>query len=299
MNQNNVPMDVEKDCQYFQDIWESKSKNRVFHTADKWNERAKNWAVELNENAAFQESMTQRVMATVEYLQKRGVLSKESSVIDIGCGPGRFVSEFAKLCDYVVATDISSEMLALAAEHAKEQQQSNVDCIECDFQTTSIADQGWQKRFDLVFTSITPAISTMDCLEKMLQMSRGWIFNSSFLYQYDSIETEIASQIFSESVPPQRAHSHWFYALLNIVWLKGYYPILDYFDHKRIEKMEGNELLINYYTRLFDHYELANKEEKIAEFLRLKTDENGLVERETQKRYGWILWNVNEQVERV
>lgn len=296
---NDIPMDLARDFDYFATIWEFKSKNREFHTEEKWNKRAQDWRLELAENPEFVASTRERVQATVAYLKNRGLLAATDSVIDIGCGPGRFVSEFAKSCQHVVATDISSDMLSLAKQHAEAQKQTNIDFVVCNFQQVDIASQGWEKAFDLVFTSITPAISTVACLDKVAQISRNWAFNSSFLHWHDSLEDEIASSVFGQAVPPQRAHSHWYYALLNLIWLQGYFPISDYFTHKRDETMQLTDITIDYYMRIFDTIDIPNKREKLTSFLQSKANQDGTIQRSTEKVYGWLLWNINNRTERI
>lgn len=296
---NNIPMDLEKDFEYFSTIWEFKSKNREFHTEEKWNERAQDWNIELTENPEFVASTNERVQAITSYLKNRGLLTSTDSVIDIGCGPGRFASEFAKSCHDVVATDISPDMLALAEEYAKMQNQTNIDFIVCDFQKVDIDSLGWKKAFDLVFTSITPAISTVECLDKVEQISRGWAFNSSFLSWHDSLEVEIVSSVFGQDLPPQRAHSHWYYALLNLIWLQGYFPVTDYFTHTRNETMQLTDIIIDYYMRIFDGIDISNKRAKLEIFLQSKTNQDVTIQRTTEKVYGWLLWNVNNKMERI
>lgn len=69
------------------------------HTADIWDKRMKNWkqnfwTANLKDNGSGK-SMA-RVRETAAYLKQAGVLGPDTDVIDIGCGPGRFVSEFAR-----------------------------------------------------------------------------------------------------------------------------------------------------------------------------------------------------------
>ena len=75
------------------------------HTADIWDKRMKNWkqnfwTANLKDNGSGK-SMA-RVRETAAYLKQAGVLGPDTDVIDIGCGPGRFVSEFACTARMVV-----------------------------------------------------------------------------------------------------------------------------------------------------------------------------------------------------
>ena len=85
-----------------------------------------------------------RVQATADFLRKHGLLDADMDVIDIGCGPGRFVAEFAKTAHYVEGTDLSPKMLEYAAEYAASQGIHNVSFIPCDFKQLDIDEMGWR-----------------------------------------------------------------------------------------------------------------------------------------------------------
>lgn len=292
-----IPIHLEEDYVYFSELWEHKSKTN-YHSNHKWNERAADWKIELRDNKAVQESNKERVDATMEYLENHQLLKKTDNVIDIGCGPGRFVVEFAKRVQNVVACDISDKMLELAKEYAEQEKVENVQFSVCDFFNVDIAQQQWEKKFDLVFTSITPAIGTLEAIEKINRLSRQYVFNSCSLHRQDSIEQCLAADVFHIETLKKRSHSHWYYALFNLLWLQGYYPETHYYKQHRTETLANGEMLVKYYIRLFKDYDIPNKREIISEFLKAQADSDNNVQREIEHHYGFLLWNVNDRTNR-
>lgn len=293
-----MPIHLEEDYTYFSELWEYKSKQN-YHTNEKWNRRAEDWKIELRDNQAFQESNQERVAATIDFLKQKKLLNKSDSVIDIGCGPGRFVIEFAKHVKEVYACDISERMLDLTREYASEENIQNIVYDSCDFMTLDVDEKKWNNKFDLVFTSITPAIGTIQGIEKINQMSREYVFNSCSIHRSDSIEKKLANGVFQIEQLKKRSHSHWYYALYNLLWLQGFFPLTHFFKQNRVEKLDYGEMLIHYYMRLFKSYDIPNKKDKIEAFLKKECDSNFQVTRDIEHHYGWLLWNVNEQTQRV
>lgn len=292
-----LPLHLDTDYNYFSELWEYKSKTN-HHTTEKWDARAKDWAIELSENSCFQQSNRERVLATTAYLRQNDLLQPGDTVIDIGCGPGRFAVEFAHSVKEVYASDISQNMIDLAKKYAQRQHIDNMTYMVNDFTTLNVQEMNWNRKFDLVFTSITPAIGTLAGLEKINSMSCGHVFNSCYIYQSDSLEKSIAHEVFHTETAAKRAHSHWYYALFNLLWLQGYFPLTHYFKQDRTETLDCNDMLIRYYTRLFEHVDDIDKQNKIASFLSSHSKDNQIV-RNTQHHYGWLLWNVNHRVERI
>ena len=171
-------MNLKRDYEYFASIWNEKENSNRRHTKEAWNGRASSWGKELEKKEHFQQSMDDRVYASVEYLKQHGALKNGMEVIDIGCGPGRFVTEFARTAKHATGLDISEKMVELGEAHARECGLDNVTFMAEDFSSVDIEEMGWKKKFDLVFTSITPAIGTMKDLEKAIDICKSYCFNS-------------------------------------------------------------------------------------------------------------------------
>jgi SAM-dependent methyltransferase len=229
-------------------------------------------------------------------------LTREQDVIDIGCGPGRFVAQFAQSAHHVVGTDLSSRMLQYGAEYARELGVTNTSYIESDFKKADLDALGWRKRFDLVFSSITPAISGRAGLEQMMAMSRGWCFNSCFVHSRDTLQEKMAQELLGKTKEDGwNGHWHWFYALFNLLWLRGYYPETSYYTEQEEERLPADhKTAADLAARLAGDFgqEVSELEGAIFSYLSAHADEDGFVTRCRETTYGWILWNVNDRTER-
>lgn len=78
------------------------------------------------------------------------MLSKELTIVDIGCGDGYITMAAAPLVGKVIAVDISAAMLRLLAKKADENGITNIETLESDAQDIPLADSS----VDLVCASM-------------------------------------------------------------------------------------------------------------------------------------------------
>ncbi len=231
-------------------------------------------------------------------LKKRGLLGPESRVVDVGCGPGRFVAELAKTAGHSAGIDLSPRMLEHGAAYARSLGLANVSYHVCDFRKADIKAMGWEKQFDLVITNITEAVQNIEDLEKLMAMSRGYCLNSSFVHWRDELEEEIGAQVFGlEPRPHPLADGRLFYALFNLLWLKGYYP--ETFFHKQIteDRVGPDEDMCRYYAQLFaeDKVDVASHTQRIKDYICRQAAADGMVPLRSERYFGYVLWDVRDK----
>ncbi len=107
----------------------------------------------------------------IKFLKEKGVLNKDTTVADICCGPGTHAIDFAKLCKEVYALDISENMINILKDKAKAQKLKNIEAECCDF-----FKKDFNKNFDLVFVSMSPILNELDTVDKLLEMSKRYLF---------------------------------------------------------------------------------------------------------------------------
>ena len=292
-------MDNKTDFEYFKDIWESFDSGWKSNSADVWNTRASDWESLLGDDTAFKRSHSERIAKVAEYLRGRGLLGNDSSVVDIGCGPGRFVAEFAKTAGHVLGIDLSDKMVENGEKHARDMGLPNTSWHACDFKNVDIDDMGWRGKFDLVFTSITHAVNNIDSLRKAMSISRAHCFNSSFVNYVDDLESRVSEEVFSRGYKSKPMwNGRWFYALFNILWLEGYYPETNYYKRTADENVPVDDELVRYLTRTFSKEKNENDmaiKPKISEYLYSISDKDGMIMRHSERLYGWVLWDVREK----
>ena len=283
---------------YFKESWEEKRAPQVLHTRQRWDAKAPEWEHGMEKDTVMKQVTAARIEAAVRFLTSKGCLTGSQDVIDIGCGPGRFVAEFAKTARWVTGTDLSSKMLEFGAAYCQKKGLENVSFVPCDFETVSLEEMGWEKSFDLVFASMTPALSTFSSLEKMIRMSRGFCCDSCCILTRSTMEDELCKALGAETVGPAW-DGRLFYTLLNLVWLMGYFPYTDYYPIAYTDRQAVTmEMVREKLQRICKGTELEEWQVEKGYRHLMDLSENGVYEDRCSNWYGAVLWDVRIRTER-
>lgn len=259
------------------------------HNSETWDRIALGWN-HHSENGP--DKHDKKIVAISEFLKDRGALTPTSDVLDLGCGPGAYAMEFAKYAKSVTCSDVSPVMIEYCKESALKAGLKNVSFKEADFITQSVDELDFRKKFDLVFTSLTPAMDGLESVEKITETTRKWAFNNSFVYFKDELKNEVMDKVFGMP-PSNKWGSSSPYCLWNILWLKGYYPEMNYYreDLTKVYEVSERTALDVAENIIRDR---APSDEEVSEVLKyLKaTYTDGKVLRETEALYAWTLWKI-------
>lgn len=114
-------------------------------------------------------SMCKDVNHILNWCQNKNVSFSGASILDIGAGTGTIAIPLAQIGAHVTAMDISEGMLAALNEDAKEQGLSGkVSTHQSDWDAFPL-----NQKYDIVIASMTPAISDLQKIEKMLGATKG------------------------------------------------------------------------------------------------------------------------------
>lgn len=282
------------DLHYFIALQESQPIDTLDHSAEKWNHRADAWEKERVHGRRG--TNNDRINNTVAYLKSRGLLGAKDDIVDIGCGSGCFAVEFARTTRSVMGLDIAEKMIHYGEEHAKREGVHNVTFCIRDFQTLDVEREGLAGRFDLVFSSLTPAIHGMNGLNKVIQMSRAYCCYVTHVSSTNQLERQIMWDVFDRE-PPVRWDGRCFYSLLNILFLMGYYPEVTY-DHRHRERHIVSDA--DYVELLMEHM-LSPQEctpenqARINTWIQKHADGDGAITEISDTCYGRILWDVRQR----
>ncbi|MEW9121741.1 MAG: class I SAM-dependent methyltransferase [Thermotaleaceae bacterium] len=256
--------------------------------ADFWNFRAKKYAQDAQERK-------DRKQNVVEFFMEYSMVTEQSRVLDIGCGPGHQAIALGRYCKEVVALDISEEMLGIARENAIKEGLKNIKFEKNSWNKIQLEDYGWKKAFDLVYASMTPGVHDFDTLKKMIDASRKHCFLSGFVRRKDSILDELLKVLKIDRDFPPREEK--IYCSFNTLWQMGYYPELRYMDRAWTTKMSLEEAVPFYIKRIELLYSLTPKDKKlIHEFIQSK-GQDGRIEERTQAKIAWMNWQVSAEEE--
>ncbi len=280
--------------------WDVVNESHRNQLESRWNRLAEEWDEGLRFDQQRKLRCETRIAETINWLKTFGLFDGKCDVADIGCGPGRFVGEFAKQSEFVLGVDISSNMTQYGKKYTEELGLTNTKFYAGDFSILDIDSLGWSRQFDLVFSSITPAIRGKKGLNNLIQMSRGWCFNSCFVYYTDDLQNELIENLFQR--PPRlekTAHSYWFKQLFDLLWLRGYHPNVRYYKDHREDQREIDRRFVEKILDQILGEDVSEKDvEKTIDYLKSRTNRNGKIEYNSDCWFGWILWNVNDYMKR-
>lgn len=272
------------DIQYFNRLW-SERKSAEASGKTFWDNRA----AEFNK-LVCQGSSDERIKKIVDYLLTNHLLTKNSSVLDIGCGPGRFAVEFAKQSANVTGLDISDKMLDYAVKNAKADNLTNVSFKNLNWDEVNLEEHCWRKKYDLVTAINSPGIHDQITLEKMIDASKGYCFLSNFVDRTDSVQDIIRTEIFQ--LKELKFYCNTVYSIFNILWITGYYPSIAYIDTDR-EHVRTVEEACVYYRTLFETQDNLGDENN--DLIRIYLEEisvDGFVTEKVRTKTAWIFWRV-------
>lgn len=292
-NSGAVPNEVDLD--YFISLQGSNVSGRQEFSSAKWDHRAEIW----NKERVNDRKNDERVYSAVAYLEQRGLLKAEYDVVDIGCGPGRFAAAFARRVRSVVGLDVSEKMICYGREYIEKEGLKNVQLRTCDFHAIDVEQEGYKKAFDLVFCSMTPAVHSMESLQKSMEMSRAYCCNITHIYSRNYLREQILREVFRKE-PPVRWSGRWFYSLFNVLFLLGYCPETSYETRHQERQVRPDAEYVEFVMEhmLTEAECTRENEEKILRWLREHVNEEGILTEVIDSCYGRILWDVRHQTQR-
>ena len=293
-------MDQQEQLRLYEALYDAKYDEHRVSRKEAWNHRAGEWDRKYREENE-REQHEIRIRDTAAWLRDRGLLTAEQDVADVGCGPGRYVAEFARTARSVLGTDISAEMTGYGEAWCRELGLTNTSFQALDFRNADIRALGWEGKFDLAYSSITPALSGLKGLDNFIRMSRAWCFNASFVYSVNELHSAIMRELFDRE--PRRnktSHSHWFHELFNVLWLRGYYPECSYYKQQKELLLPADRATAERLTYfLLEEGEVTEENtRRILRFLEQQADGDGFVRESSDCWYGWLLWDVRDRHER-
>ena len=255
-------------------------KSKPFLSPDVWNVFAKDY--DDLEETEFYRSLKSDVLFEME---KRGALAYDFSLIDVCCGTGSYTVEFAKRVKEVLAIDISEEMLRVLKEKLEKFNLNNVKIVQEDwFKFTT------SERFDTVFVSMTPVLSDLEQIDRLLNMAKKYliIVHWAGLRKNELLE-EISQRFFNKE---HKGSFPGIVLIFNYLFSKGWAPDLKFYQGYFERKSPTQRVWERFKTRLLTkNYKISSKKEKeILKFLEEKS-RDGVIHYKTKVRIGALFLN--------
>lgn len=164
---------------------------------------------------------------TLDLLEREGILNKEFTVLDIGCGTGTYTLPLAERVSHVYALDSAKEMINKMMEVARQESITNITAMNKSWYRC-----GFKSEFDLVFASFCPAIRDTTSLMKMHRASRQYLCYITACKEVDLFK-EIRNHLW-EKITGQPFGSYRSFDVVypfNFLYTKGFNPSVRYLSH--------------------------------------------------------------------
>lgn len=268
------------DVEYFSQLWDEKNKEENGRNgADSWDSRAEDFNV-LDSD--------ERVGKITNLLREKKMLRGDSTVLDIGCGTGKFVLEFAKWSKKVVGLDFSTKMLQYARENVAAQKLNNAEFIEMDWSNADIEALQWKKKFSLVTAIMSPAFHSRDSLDKIIEASSEYCFFCHFVAKREPIYDRLKSIIGRKTAKDFGNQAIYFG--FNILWQYKLFPEICYFSTESESTRSVEEANHSYLTRLEAKGPLSSAQKiNVAKCLK-NMAVNGQIRERITGKIGCLYW---------
>ncbi|MTI66154.1 MAG: class I SAM-dependent methyltransferase [Firmicutes bacterium] len=265
------------DIKYYKEKWNEDIKRKV-QKERFWDERAD----EFNERIKREERLD-----PVKFLFQKGYIDKESKILDIGCGPGKYSLKFKEKCRKVIGIDISNKMISKAKENALKNSKE-IEFKKVFWEDVNLDKLDWVNEFDLVFASMCPGINSFKTLNKMINASKGSCFLSGFVERKDLLWDSVRKMVNED----KKSRKDKIYYSFNILWQMGYFPEIKYINKNWEHNWSIDYIIELYISRIEMKRKLKDFEkENIANFLKSKSN-NGFVKEKINAKIAWLYWNV-------
>ncbi len=223
---------------------------------DRWNKLANDFSRRSqNENA------TKKRNATIRYLLEKGILNKNTSVLDIGAGPGAWALPMARYCAHVTALEPARGMTQILTDQMAIKKIDNI-CVDCrGWQEVDLEKDGWTGAFDLVFASMTPGIDGPAALKKMISASKNWCYLSAFSGPGWQQQYEPLWQRFFNRPMPERSND--ILIAFNLLYTMGFRPDLTFSWWDREINWDREQTLRQFLSFFESHMEITPKDETV------------------------------------
>ena len=276
------PLDPEFWSREWQKAAETSSLSRKNVNDEEWIEF---WSHISHSYRSRMEYESKMVNEIIPLFLSEGLLTQESLVLDIGCGPGTFSIPLAQIAACVVALDPAGKMLDTLMDETRRQNISNITPL-CQ----RWGEAGFKSEFDLVLASFSPAIRNTESLLKMHQASRRYccLITSSGAENF-RMRNELWELVLGEPF-----HSSAFHIIypFNYLYACGFRPQIRFLKSSVCYE-EPVDILIDWYENYFKLFiELKNVQRKIIRQYFDKLAIDGMVKTQAERTFSIMWWGV-------
>ena len=218
------------------------------------------------------------------------MIDGNSTVLDLGCGTGRFTVRFAERCRHVTGVDFSAEMMSKATCATTSANLSNVSFVLENWHELSLEKYGWHQHFDLVFANMSPAVQSVKTFAMLTEASRAWCFMAKPTRREDRITSYLLNKLGVD----------WYHRPFDVdmmyafAWLslKGLLPKVEYFKSRWERTLSLDEAAIYYKEWLGMNYPLTEAQKAGIRPTLAEIAQDGMVNDSNDVTISILYWHV-------
>ncbi len=226
----------------------------------------------------------------LQLLEQNQMFDGNSLVLDVGCGTGSYAFALSDRCKKVVGVDLSPRMIEIAKEKSRKENVSNIEFYCADWHEINLRQEGFEKKFDLVFAHMTPAVQSADTFLKLSQACQGWCALSKPSHRTDPVCDEV-KRLVGISERRESSDKDILYAF-ELLWTQGFFPRFDYEQQCWKMKKTPEEAYGLYVNRVKTYRGISHEEEqKIIHYLK-SVEKDGFVYENVDTMITTLYWHV-------
>ena len=237
------------------------------------------------------EHIDDRIDATLDRLETSGVVFEQATILDVGCGPGRFAAAFIRRGATVVAIDISSNMIDRLRTETDPEVLSHIMPVVADWKRLDLEVSGYKKSFDLVFANMTPAVTDPASFKKLMEASKKWCWFRGWAGRRDNPLLErLYREVSGKQTQPFSGN---FICAWNLLCAIGYFPECSFETMQWTHKKTLDEC-VKFHATFFSRGD-ETKERKIAEKIETSLAGmavDGFIENSVTGHTGNMVWSI-------
>ncbi len=221
-----------------------------------------------------------QVNTVMNTLLDKGALKSGEDLLDVACGTGTYSLRMARYVRQVTALDISPGMLAVLRHKQELQDIRNVKVVESDWHRFKV-----DKKFHLVFASMTPLLRDLENVDRMLELSGRFLALVTWAGVRENLLLDnLARQVLGHGLDQATAGRDIFIPF-NYLYSLGYSPDVTFFngcwDRRRLLEQQTENVI--WRLEMFRNLSLEEKE-LVREELARRADSEGMVNAVTRVR---------------
>ena len=280
--------------EFWKSQWESSRKSSFYarkkirsesETVKFWDDMAPEYGKMTSERSG------DRVQRVIELLERDNILTPDARVLDVGCGPGNYALPVARRCTHVTALDSSSGMCDILEKEAENKNQENIKVICNPWGDIDLEKESLDKRFDLVFASMTPAVGDYDSLNKMIRASdRYCCLITTTGKGFGNSRYDIWRKVFQEE---NTTHQSGFIFIFNLLFSLGYRPVVQYLNFVWDREDPEEKVVKRLLRSLWLYTEITPDITELVTHYVKERSEGGIFREKADTCLGMMVWDVN------